>query len=185
MRKIIDTVSSEIQDVLTNVREEEAIALSELMAQAKRIFVFGEGRSGFMAKAFAMRLMHGGYTVYVVGETVTPSIRKDDLLIIVSGSGSSAMITSLVETIEKVEAQLGLVTTNAQSSVAKKSDSVVIVPAVTKQLQNNGATSIQPLGNQFDQSVHLLLDSIIIYTLEQSTDSVSYENMKKQHSNME
>lgn len=185
MRNIINTVSSEIQRVLAEVDEEEAIGLSRLIEQAERVFVFGEGRSGLMAKAFAMRLMHGGYTVFVVGETVTPSIRKDDLLIIVSGSGSSALIGSLVDTVEKVDAVLALVTTNAESLTAKKSRSVVIVPAVTKQQVSNGASSIQPLGNQFDQSVHLLLDSIIIYTLEQSNASASYEDMKNQHTNLE
>lgn len=40
------------------------------LEDAKNIFVMGAGRSGFVAKAFAMRLMHLGYNVYVVGKTV-------------------------------------------------------------------------------------------------------------------
>lgn len=185
MRKIIETVSEEVQNVLNNVSEDDAVDLSELLIQAKRIFVFGEGRSGLMAKAFAMRLMHGGYTVFVVGETVTPSIQESDLLVIISGSGSSAMILSLVDTAKKVNAALALVTTDRKSYAAKQSECVLIVPAATKHRQTTKANSIQPLGNQFDQSVHLLLDSIIIYTLEQATNSVSYEEMKKQHTNLE
>lgn len=185
MRKIIEAVSEEVQTVLNNVSEEEAVELSELLIQAKRIFVFGEGRSGLMAKAFAMRLMHGGFTVFVVGETVTPSIQEDDLLVIISGSGSSAMILSLVDTAKKVGAVLALVTTNRRSYAAKESECVLIVPAVTKNQETTKAKSIQPLGNQFDQSVHLLLDSIIIYALEQSQNSLSYEEMKKQHTNLE
>lgn len=185
MRKIIETVSGEVQSVLNNVSEEEAVTLSELLIQAKRIFVFGEGRSGLMAKAFAMRLMHGGFTVFVVGETVTPSIQEDDLLVLISGSGSSAMIVSLVDTAMKVNATLSLVTTNRTSYAAKQSECVLIVPAATKNRETSEAKTIQPLGNQFDQSVHLLLDSIIIYTLEQSPDSVSNEEMKNQHTNLE
>jgi 6-phospho-3-hexuloisomerase len=33
----------------------------------------------------AMRFMHLGYTVHVVGETTTPAAGKDDVLLAVSG----------------------------------------------------------------------------------------------------
>ncbi|QBP41872.1 6-phospho-3-hexuloisomerase [Paenisporosarcina antarctica] len=185
MRNILETVTQEIKTVLAHVNETEAIELSELLVQAKNIFVFGEGRSGLMGKAFAMRLMHGGFSVYVVGETTTPSIQKDDLLVVISGSGSSAMITSLVETIKKKEAVLALVTTNREAKVSKDCQNVLHVPAATKYRKSNEPDTIQPLGNQFDQSVHLLLDSIIIYTLEKASDSMSFEEMKNKHTNME
>lgn len=47
--------------------------LTAMLDQASRIFVAGAGRSGLVAKFFAMRLMHGGYDVFVVGEIVTPA----------------------------------------------------------------------------------------------------------------
>ena len=86
MKSIINTVVEEISTVLSKVNEEEAIALSEELKKAKRIFISGEGRSGLMGKAIAMRLMHGGFHVYVTGETITPSIAVGDLLIAISGS---------------------------------------------------------------------------------------------------
>ena len=36
----------------------------------------GAGRSGLVAKAFAMRLMHLGLEAFVVGETITPALNK-------------------------------------------------------------------------------------------------------------
>lgn len=45
--------------------------LADALIRANRI-VTGEGRPGFMAKAFAMRLMHLGLPVSVIGETTTP-----------------------------------------------------------------------------------------------------------------
>lgn len=185
MRTILETVTQEIKTVLAHVNETEAIQLSQYLVQAKNIFVFGEGRSGLMGKAFAMRLMHGGFSVYVVGETITPSIQKDDLLVVISGSGSSVMITSLVETVKKKGASLALVTTNSEAAVVKDCQSVLLVPAATKHRRSNEPDTIQPLGNQFDQSVHLLMDSIIIYTLEKSSNSMSFEEMKNKHTNME
>lgn len=185
MKETIKRVSQEVSDVLKRVNEDEAIEMSKILNLATRIFVFGEGRSGLVAKAFAMRLMHGGYTVYVVGETITPSLQRDDVLVILSGSGSSVMINSLVATVKKVNAVLTIVTTNPKSVAAMESQCVVHVPAVTKNTENSEAFSIQPLGNQFDQSVHLLMDSIIIYALEKSSHLTSLDEMKKQHTNLE
>ena len=58
----------------------------------------GAGRSGLVAKAFAMRLMHLGFTAYVVGETITPAMRPKDLLVIFSGSGRTKTIADIAET---------------------------------------------------------------------------------------
>ena len=52
--------------------------LTTILDQAKRIFVSGAGRSGLIGRFFAMRLMHSGYDVSVVGEIVTPSIKSGD-----------------------------------------------------------------------------------------------------------
>jgi hypothetical protein len=55
---------------------------------ADRIFVVGAGRTGLALKAAAMRLMHLGFTVFVAGETTTPAIRDNDLLIAGSRLGN-------------------------------------------------------------------------------------------------
>ena len=36
-----------------------------------KIFVVGQGRSGFVGRAFALRLLNMGLTVYFLGETIT------------------------------------------------------------------------------------------------------------------
>ncbi|WP_438357045.1 hypothetical protein [Staphylococcus hominis] len=46
----------------------------------------GKGRSGFVANSFAMRLNQLGKQAFVIGESTTPSIQKDDLFIVISGS---------------------------------------------------------------------------------------------------
>ncbi|MGO1989877.1 SIS domain-containing protein, partial [Mammaliicoccus vitulinus] len=54
------------------VDENDIDQVITLLDKNQRIFVVGAGRSGFQAKGFAMRLMHIGYTSFVVGETITP-----------------------------------------------------------------------------------------------------------------
>lgn len=182
MKPIIKAVADEISFVLSNVNEEEAVTLSKNLRTAKRIFICGEGRSGLMGKAFAMRLMHGGYHVYVIGETITPSIEADDLFIAISGSGSTGTILQLALKAKEVGANVFLVTTNRDSKIASVSDGVLVIPAATKYRRSNEPKTIQPLGNQFDQAVHLLLDAVIISSLQVDA---TYEKMHHRHTNLE
>jgi 6-phospho-3-hexuloisomerase len=182
MKSIITTVADEISEVLSKVEEEEAIHLSEQLKKAKRIFVYGEGRSGLMGKAFAMRLMHGGFQVYVIGETIPPSMDEGDLLIAISGSGSTGAIVQFASKAKEIGASVFLVTTNRGSKLASISDGIMGIPAATKYRRAEEPATIQPLGNQFDQSVHLVLDAVIIGTLE---DGDTNETMAKRHANIE
>lgn len=183
MRTIIDTISREISTVLSFVSEEEAAALSTELKRAKRIFVYGEGRSGLMGKAFAMRLMHGGYEVYAVGETIAPSIAAGDLLVAISGSGTTGIIYEFAKKARETGARVALVTTDPGSRIAGISHQVLVIPAATKYRRPEEPETIQPLGNQFDQSVHLVLDAIIIHSLQEHGGM--NEEMRRRHSNFE
>lgn len=185
MKTIIQKVAEEISTVLSNVNEEEAIQLSAQLKVAKRVFVYGEGRSGLMGKAFAMRLMHGGFQVFVIGETITPSIEKGDLLVAISGSGSTEAILKFASKAKESEANIFLVTTNKESKIAAICDGVLNIPAATKHRRPTEPATIQPLGNQFDQSVHLVLDAIIIGTLAENDDKNVYKEMTRRHTNFE
>lgn len=183
MKKTINTVANEVSNVLSIVNIDEALALSKQLTIDKRIFICGEGRSGLMGKAFAMRLMHGGFNVHVIGETTTPSIKKDDLLITISGSGSTGSLLQFAIKAKEVGAINFLVTTNRDSKIAEISDGVLVIPAATKYRLASEPETIQPLGNQFDQSVHLLLDAIIIFTLNDNENA--NDVMAKRHANLE
>ena len=82
-------VIGKISEILDATDESYAEKMTEMLDSAKRIFVSGAGRSKLVGNFFAMRLVHGGYDVSVVGEIVTPSIKNGDLLIIISGSGEN------------------------------------------------------------------------------------------------
>ncbi|WP_026582636.1 6-phospho-3-hexuloisomerase [Bacillus sp. J33] len=185
MKSIIKTVANEISTVLEGINEKEAIHLSKHLREAKRIFVYGEGRSGLMGKAFAMRLMHGGFPVYVIGETVTPSIEADDLLVAISGSGSTGAILQFASKSKEIGAKVFVVTTNRDSKMASICNGILVIPAATKYRRQGEPSTIQPLGNQFDQSVHLVLDAIIIGTLQAENQESVYEEMTKRHTNLE
>ena len=83
---LLNEILKEITSVITQIKEDNLTKILNKIPKNNRIFVDGEGRSGFQAKSFAMRLMHIGYQIYVMGETITPAIRQGDIYIAISGS---------------------------------------------------------------------------------------------------
>ena len=69
-RLILDRISA----VLDATAETHTDALTARLDEADRIFITGAGRSKLVGNFLAMRLMHAGYDVSVVGEIVTPAI---------------------------------------------------------------------------------------------------------------
>merc|ERR1712093_748806 len=59
-----------------------------------------------MAKSFAMRMMHMGFDAYVIGETVTPTFEKDDILIIGSGSGETKSLVMIAEKAKTISGKI-------------------------------------------------------------------------------
>ncbi|UDM32108.1 6-phospho-3-hexuloisomerase [Lentilactobacillus laojiaonis] len=178
---LINEVMSEINEVMSLVSEDQIDAAENIIQKDKRIFVLGAGRSGFMAKSFAMRLMHLGYTVYVIGETITPSIQADDVLVSVSGSGKTSSTIELTQKAKDNGVEVISITSNENSPLSKLGDAVIIVPGATK--TGDGVKSIQLLSTLFDQSVHITLDVLCLKLSRR--DNVSNESAGNTHSNME
>ena len=95
MKSASEQVLAEVAACVRQVSAESLAQAGMLMEAASRVFVAGVGRSGLCMRALGMRLMHLGKTVYVVGETTTPSIAAENLLILGSGSGRTASLLAL------------------------------------------------------------------------------------------
>jgi 6-phospho-3-hexuloisomerase len=166
MSDLIDTVLQEMTTVLARVSRDEVTALADRLDTARRVFVAGEGRSGFMAKAFAMRLMHLGLPVHVIGETTTPSVARGDVIVGVSGSGTTAGTVRVAEQAARVGATVHAVTTDPDSPLTRHADVVLTVPAATKHRRAGEAATIQPLSSLFDQATHIVLDVVCLQLAE-------------------
>jgi len=108
------TVLNELEHTLLSIDTKNAEQFVELVDQANEIFCAGAGRSGFQVKGFAMRLMHMGMKSYVVGETCTPNIKKDGILVICSGSGETKSLVNHAQKAKEVGAKLALITINPE-----------------------------------------------------------------------
>ena len=132
-----------------------------------------------------MRLMHLGKTVHMVGETTTPAIRANDLLVIASGSGRTESLVSMANRARQLDATILLFTLAERSPIADVADQVVLIPAPSPKapLAESGATSIQPMGSLFEQSLFVLLDCLILSLMSQ--EGVTADNMFPRHANLE
>jgi 6-phospho-3-hexuloisomerase len=180
---LVQVVLGEIEGALARVDRAEIENLAKTLADAGRVFVVGEGRSGFMAKAFAMRLMHLGLTVHVVGETTTPSIGEGDTVVAVSGSGTTAGTVRVARQAEDVGASVRAVTTDGESELASLSRSVLLIPAATKHRRAGEASTVQPLSSLFDQATHIVLDVVCLRLAERR--GVDNASARAAHANTE
>jgi 6-phospho-3-hexuloisomerase len=160
---LLRTVLDEVSTALSAADAGQVQRLVEVLADSERVLVTGEGRSGLMAKAFAMRLMHLGLRVHVVGETTTPAVAAGDTVVAVSGSGTTGATVRAAEQARALGAAVHAVTADTGSPLADLADSVLLVPAATKHRRAHEAATVQPLSSLFDQAAHLLLDVVCLH----------------------
>ena len=158
----MDTVLTEIRGVASRIEREQLDALAKSLIGADRIFITGEGRSGFMAKAFAMRLMHLGLPAFVVGETTTPAIKGTDTVVAVSGSGTTGGTVRVAAQAAALGATLWAITTDVTSPLGTTATGLLVIPAATKYRRVDEAPTIQPLSSLFDQATHVALDVVCL-----------------------
>lgn len=180
----VSTVIDELRMCLASIEEQAAQEALSMIDSADRIFCAGMGRSGLAIRGFAMRLMHMGKTAFVVGETITPAIRKNDLLLIGSGSGRTPSLLAAAEKAGKLNVKVLLFTIDPESPIGKIADLSVKFPAPSEKARGGGtAASIQPMGSLFEQSLFVLLDCLIVNLMARhnQTSSVMFTN----HANLE
>lgn len=177
---VIQTLSNEIRHVLDAVDSAELDQARDLILNSGSIFIQGSGRSGLVGKMIAMRLMHSDFSVHVAGETTTPSLKENDLLIVLSGSGKGSTLNHMIQKVRDLGGRTLLVTASDDKAVTDKFDASIFINASTK---NNDIETIQPLGNQFDQAMHIILDALVI-SVNQKTGRTNDE-LKARHFNLE
>jgi 6-phospho-3-hexuloisomerase len=167
--------------------------ITELLG-ANRIYVIGAGRSGLVAKAFAMRLMHLGLHSYVVGETITPSMKAGDLLVAFSGSGQTKTVAELSETAKAIGGKICLVTSKKESRIGKIADNIVVLESQRDEVRDESAEfevrqmkgehkSFAPMGTLFETTAMVFADAIISALME--ITHCDLDDLRDRHANIE
>ena len=178
--RILDQIVAEITGVIAKMDEGDIERAMPLIGKTGRVYATGEGRSGFQARSFAMRMMHIGYTSYMMGETICPSMHEGDVLLAISGSGTTRRTVEDAEAAKKLGVKVIAVTSKPESPLAAAADAVIVVPGRVK---GEAGGSIQLLSSLFDQSVHIALDALCLMLSRR--DNVSDAVANANHANVE
>jgi 6-phospho-3-hexuloisomerase len=166
--------------------------LEEIYRANKKILVVGVGRSGLVGRAFAMRLRHLGARSYVVGETITPSVEEGDLLVAISGSGSTQIVVAAAEAAKRMKAKVAAITTYYDSPLGRLADLVVFVPGRTKLASMDDYFARQilgiheplsPLGTLFEDTSMVVLDAVVAELMKRLGKNES--ELARRHANIE
>jgi len=189
----ISTFINKLPSLLDFEQVEKMIDMLIYAQAANRsIFVVGAGRSGLIAKAFAMRLMHLGFHVYVIGETITPAAGKGDVLVAISGSGRTGIVVTVAQVAKQVGVKVVAVTSHPDSPLGKLSDHVVFVPGRTKISDETDYFSRQilgiheplaPLGTLFEIAAMVFLESIVTELMHRL--GKTEEDLRARHATIE
>ncbi len=187
-------MANRIDKIATSINQDEVASFISAIFAAKRIYVIGAGRSGLVAKSFAMRLMHTGFVSYVVGETITPAIDEDDLLVAFSGSGNTKYVADIAETAKSIGVKIALISSNKDSNVGKIANFFIKIETQRDPIQHDtheyeirqmrGAyRSFAPLGTIFETTSLIFSDAVISTIME--LKMIDESELQKRHTNIE
>ncbi|UCE45196.1 MAG: SIS domain-containing protein [Methanobacteriota archaeon] len=174
MKGSVDYIIENIQKTLKE-HSPDTDRFVDMIVGAPRIFIYGVGRSGLIAKAFAIRLVQMGLEVFFVGETVTPIVGEKDLVIIVSHTGDTMSCVQTANIVRRVGADVISITSNDHSKLATASNLVIKI----KPKGDEDRKRLAPLGTLFEDAAMIYLDSIVAQVMERLGQSEG--SMRKRH----
>lgn len=192
LKDAVENITDHVSFVLEQLNDQEINKFIIEIEAAKKVYIYGAGRSGLVAKAFAMRLMHLGISVYVVGEITTPAIEPEDIFITISGSGETTSVINSAKISRSVGAKVIAITSYPESTLGKLADEIVLVPGRVldlgskdfhlRQIKGEHYT-LAPMGTLFEISVLIILDALIAELMTRLKKNES--DLKKRHATIE
>ncbi len=175
LKAAVDEILTGAKKAIQDLDETQVETMIKMLLEAKdkKIFVVGMGRSGFIGRAFALRLMNLGFNVFFLGETITPAAGRDDLVIAISGTGMTKLVVSAASAAKEIGARVIVVTSYEDSQLGQMADQLVLVRGRTKMgwpreedylaRQIMGEREpLSPLGSVFENNSMIFLDGLVV-----------------------
>lgn len=133
MRRVIDLEGKTIAELRNNLGPDFEEAIRLLYTCVGKVILTGVGKSGIIAQKIAATMvstgtpamfMHGADGLH--GEVGI--LKKEDVLIAIGKSGESEELVTLLPVVRKIGAKVISITTQAQSTMARNSDLVLVTP---------------------------------------------------------
>jgi 6-phospho-3-hexuloisomerase len=162
MQEAFQYIMREVQEALGRIDPQAVDGSISAIAAAKKIFIYGVGRSGLIGQAFAVRLVQMGFDVHFVGDMTTPFVDEHDLVIIVSNTGETMSAVQTANIVRRVGAKVIAVTSNPNSKLGHASN-IILEVGQTKDEQKK---RYAPLGTIFEDAALVMFDSLVPVIME-------------------
>lgn len=171
-------IGERVTAVLERIDPKAITRAVEILTTAPQIFVYGAGRSGIIGRAFAMRLVQAGLRAYVIGESVTPIVRRGDAVFILSGQGESYSSMQTANIVRREGAELIVLTSRPGSKIAHTATLLVLMEFA----EEPDRPRFAPLGTLFESASLRLTDGLISELLRARGETE--ESMRRRHAIM-
>lgn len=193
-RQLSGAIVSEHEAVFAQLDMDQLKTFLDAVIEAKHIFVHGTGREGISMRGFAMRLAHLGKQVFWLMDDTTIGMHQGDLFIITDGRGDVGIHRRIVEQASKTGAKIAMITCLPEGNLAKNYADLILFVHSTVYMgdaaedpgaprQHDVVPTIQPMGNQYEQHLYLLMDIVAILLKDEM--GMTYEDMEANHRNIE
>ena len=179
-----EEVLAELKKTLESVDATALERLAQEILKADQVFFVGVGRVMLALQCVCKRFAHLGIKAHYVGEITEPAIKKDDLLIVGSGSGGSLFPLGIAKKARKtVDCTIVHIGSNPNSQMKDIADFMVRIPVRTKNYLEDEIDSCQPMTSLFEQSVLLVGDVLAKMIIEQR--HLDMRSLWQYHANLE
>ena len=176
------SILAEIDGVLQHVAQVQVDDLVEAILGARQVVVYGLGREGLVMRGFAMRLMHLGLPVAVVGDMTTPPLGAGGLFLVACGPGYLSTVEALMSVAQRAGAQVFMLTAQPQAELPQRADKLLVLPAQTM-AEGEGSSFGQAMGSAFEQAMSICLDAVV--PVLQARLGQTSADLRRRHTNME
>ncbi|UCC92968.1 MAG: SIS domain-containing protein [Thermoplasmata archaeon] len=149
--------------------------LVDAIYDADRVFLYGAGRSGFVARCFAMRLGHLGIRFVRMSIDETDPAGERDLAIVISGTGTTQSSIFYARSSMDSGAEVACITENEDSTLAEMADIVIHLRTPDDEKRPEFA----PMGTIFEDSCLIYLDTLVVDLMVRMEETE--ESMRKRH----
>lgn len=184
MTSLYRSALDELGAVMDRIDEASVDEACRMIAEARRVGVFGGGREGLQIKGFAMRLFHLGLDVGVAFDMTMPALGDGDLFIVTVGPGEISTALALMGVAKSAGTKILFLTAEPESRGAALASHVLVIPAQTMANDRGAkATSILPMGSLYEGALFVLFEAMVLKLRDRL--GVTPDLMRGNHTNME
>jgi 6-phospho-3-hexuloisomerase len=171
---------SEIGDVLAGVPAEALDSMAAAIAAARRLALYGQGRTGLVMQAFAMRLHHLGLAAHVVGAMNAEPLGPGDLFLVNAATGDLPTGLALMRSARAAGASTGLFTGVTDSEAGRLANVIVPIPAPMGGQQGRHAGLV--MGSAYELALFVVTELLVARLMHRL--GVSEADMWARHANL-